>query len=171
MTSSFTYERSHIRTSTFLDVEEYLDKNYNLAELCTYFLVAVCGLLIVIKNKYWAYLFALILLLASIHVLQVFLYTYSIGFLALKIELISAALLFLHVKFNQNLIKRIVNISGFNHSSTDQIHSDLVHSYQQKFESKSDDEIEVIIQSDSYTMEAKIAAKSIKEKRADSTEH
>lgn len=163
----FTYERLYILSSTFIDVEEVSDKYIKLPEFITYVLIGVCGVLIAVKNKLWSYLFALILLLSSVHILQVFIYTYSVGFLALKIEMISVALLFLQISLNKDMIQQIADKFEFNDSKVDKVDHDLVKSFQQKFESKTDDEIALIIESDSYSKEAKTAAENIKGNRAD----
>lgn len=65
------------------------------------------------------------------------------------------------------MIQQIADKFEFNDSKVDKVDHDLVKSFQQKFESKTDDEIALIIESDSYSKEAKTAAENIKGNRAD----
>lgn len=157
LTSQFEYETSYSRKSAFLELIELSDHSISVSEILTIVLLVVVLILILLKNKYWAHLFATVTLLSSIHILQVFLYTYSFGFLALKLEGISFILLAIHLSLNPNVLDDLKFLTV----SQQTVNPKIVESFEHKYQSFTYEELEYIATSEKHTKEAKAAAKNL----------
>lgn len=160
LTSQFEYERSYSRKSAFLELIELSDHSISVSEILTIVLLAVVAILILLKNVYWTHLFALITLLSTVHILQVFLYTYSFGFLALKLEGISFLLLVIHLGLNPNVLDDLKSLT----ISQPILSPKIVESFEHKYKSLTHKELNLIITSEKHTKEAKSAARNLQAK-------
>ena len=166
LTFQFKITSAYTRTSTFLDIIEKSDNTINGSETITMISLLLLIIMVAVKNKYWAHLFALVAFLSTIHIFQIFLYTYSFGISKLKVELISLFIFLFHLYFNIHImedLKKRLNLQG---RSDKELNNSRISGFESKFLSKSENELESIINSNRHSLEAREAAQNLKTKHA-----
>ena len=164
LTLSFKVGRLHTYKSTFLEFIERSNNSMNDSEIITLFMLVVVIILLAIKNTYWAHAFALLALLSTFRIFQLFLYTYSFKFFFLRIEIISFFILVFHLILNPSILEHLTRKS----TSHQQVNPALIDGFTDRFKSKTNEELEELLQSKQHTSNAKTAARFLLEKRQES---
>lgn len=151
---------------------EFTDENgqitgYQVNDTVKYFFYGIIFnlVLILIHKNLWKYTFLLQLILAFwglIHVLNV---TIEIYLGIVKIEIVSVLLLLIHVAINKDIIKFFLGTLNIDEEKAEQERQSIIDSaidrFTEIFSDKTYDELSEISKSESYTNEAKEAAKRL----------
>ena len=130
--------------------------------------LVVTFVLILFKQEYWKFIFLGLILLSFTSVIQFYNYTFTVSCGSLNIELTALGLLILHLVLNPDIIPSIktkLKPSEETLKKRDELkvaHTEsMIKKFVQKFESKSQEELEGIVSKNELIPEALEAAKRL----------
>ena len=123
---------------------------------------------IILKQKYWKYVFLVLILLAFSTLINFYSRTLSIGIGFVQIEFTALALLILHLGTNPGIISSFLNLfepSERNLREREKVRLNqfeiMVKNFERKFEPKNKKQLEIIVQENKLIPEAIEAAKRL----------
>lgn len=157
--------KKHTIESTFWDLEEIQRDKLTDEQLTVSIALLVITFLAILKMELWSYAFFVMCLSSTLGLGRVFMYTYTAGFLSVKLELISLTLVVGHVFFDKNLGERIKRFLGLDKGEARTESSVLVKHYYNTYSEHPSGELVELIESNGFATEAKTAFRQILDER------
>lgn len=141
-------------------VEYVVPENIIYGGICLIFIWAMA----LIKDNYWKYFFSVVLIAATVGLIQFRTYSVGLDFGLFQIEITILFLLVVHLITNREIIKVIIKKLGMGdveQTESTLIDDDVINTYLAKYSTKTTKELEDIINSGDYSREATEAARKL----------